>query len=139
MNRTVRDIMTSNVITVTADMLVTDVMRLFLRWHISGVPVVDESGDLIGIVTEHDIINFALSGDAPRTGVVEVMTSPVETCDPDTLLAEVVNDFASRGIRRVPVVQERKVVGMISRRDIIREMDRVYGSMMSKRDTETEG
>jgi len=55
------------------------VMKLLLRWHISGVPVVDNDGMLMGIVTEHDVMNFALSGDAASTRASEVMTKKVET------------------------------------------------------------
>ena len=64
--KTARDIMTSTVITAKEDMVVIDLMKLLLRWHISGVPVVDNDGMLLGIVTEHDVMNFAISGDAAR-------------------------------------------------------------------------
>jgi CBS domain-containing protein len=62
---------------------------------------------LIGIVTEHDVMNFAISGDAASTTASEVMTKKVETYTPDTLVVEIVNHFAARQIRRVPVVQLR--------------------------------
>ena len=64
LKRTAREIMTENVITVREDIVLTKVIKLLLRWHISGVPVVDEEGKLVGIITEHDVVNFMLSGDA---------------------------------------------------------------------------
>ena len=128
--------MTSTVITAKQDMLVTDVMKLLLRWHISGLPIVDDDGMLLGIVTEHDVMNFALSGDAASTRASEVMTKQVETYAPDTVVAEIVNHFAARRIRRVPVVKDGKVVGIISRRDIIREMDRIYSRLVAREETE---
>lgn len=136
MKRTAKDIMTSTVITAKEDMLVTDVMKLLLRWHISGVPVVDNDGMLLGIVTEHDVMNFAISGDAASTRASEVMTKKVETYTPDALVAEIVNQFAARQIRRVPVVEDGKVVGIISRRDIVREMDRIYSRLVAREETE---
>ena len=136
LKRTARDIMTSTVVTAKEDMLVTNVMKLLLRWHISGLPVVDDDGMLLGIITEHDVMNFALSGDAASTRASEVMTKQVETYSPDTLVAEIINRFAARRIRRVPVVEYGKVVGIISRRDIVREMDRIYSRLVAREETD---
>lgn len=126
LKRTAKDIMTQTVITAKEDMILTDVIKLLLRWHISGIPVVDDDNNLLGIITEHDVVNFTLSGNAADTKAREVMTKQVETCTPDTLFAEIVNNFASKQIRRIPVAENGKVVGIVSRRDIIREMDRIY-------------
>jgi len=134
--RMARHIMTDTVITAKEDMVVTDVIKLLLRWHISGLPVVDDEGMLLGIITEHDVMNFALSGDAADTKAREVMIKQVETYSPDTPVAEIINYFAARRIRRAPVVEEGKVVGIISRRDIIREMDRIYSRLVVKEQTE---
>ncbi len=125
LKRKARDIMTRTVITAKPDTLVTDVMSLFLRWHISGLPIVDGDGKLLGIVTEADVVNFAISGDTASTTAGEIMTKQVETYTQDTLVVEIVNRFAAKRIRRVPVVEEGKVVGILSWRDIIREMNRL--------------
>lgn len=138
LKRTARDIMTDTVIMAKDDMLVTDVIRLLLRWHISGLPVVDDKGMLVGIITEHDLMNFAISGDAADTRVSKVMTTKVETYSPDTLVAEVINHFAASRIRRTPVVENGKVVGIISRRDILRELNRIYSRLVAKEDQDTE-
>ena len=66
------------------------------------------------------------------------MTTKVETYSPDTLVVEVLNYFAARRIRRIPIVEDGKVVGIISRRDILRELNRIYSRLMAKEDTETE-
>lgn len=130
MKRRARDIMTTEVVAVAPDMRLNDVVKLMLRRRISGLPVVDENGCLLGIITEHDLVNCLMSGNAPRTIVADVMEKRVETYSPDMPVVEIVNDFAARHIRRVPVVVGGKVVGIISRRDIIREMDRIYDQMM---------
>ncbi len=139
LKRTAKDIMTDRVITAKGNMLITDVIKLLLRWHISGMPIVNDHGKLLGIVTEHDVINFALSGHAARSTAAEVMTTQVETHSSDTLVAEVINYFAANRIRRVPVVDEAgKVIGIISRRDIIREMDRIYSQLVQEEEGEWE-
>ena len=86
----------------------------------------DGDGKLIGIITEHDVINFMVSGRAATTPAGEIMTKDVETYPPDMPVAKIINHFASRRIRRIPVVEDGRVIGIISRRDIIREMDRLY-------------
>jgi len=126
LKRTAKDIMTQTVITAKEDMILTNVIKLLLRWHISGIPIVDDDNNILGIITEHDVVNFTLSGNAADTKAGEVMTKQVETCAPDTLFVQIVNDFASKQIRRIPVVENGKVVGIISRRDIIRDLDRIY-------------
>lgn len=128
--RTARDIMKSPVITVKEDMLVTDVMKLLARSHISGMPVVDDDEKLIGMVTGRLIMNFAISGNAVRTRVAEVMSKQLEIYGPtyslDTPVEELVNHFAASRINRVLIVEDGRVVGIISRLDIICELDRIY-------------
>ena len=136
--RTARDIMTENVITVKPDVLVTDMIKLFIQWHISGLPVVDSEANLLGIVTEYDIMNFVMSGDATNTTASEVMTKDVQTCPPDTLVSSIINSFALHRIRRVPIVEGRKVVGIVSRRDIVKEMDRIYSELINQKDSQDE-
>lgn len=120
------DIMTTTVITATKDMRLTDVIKLLLRWHISGLPVVDEGGNLIGIISEHDIMNFAFSGEAGDTRVEQAMSRDVISFPPDAPVETLLRCCSQRRIRRVPIVKDKKVVGIVSRRDILREMDRLY-------------
>ncbi|MDI6773965.1 MAG: CBS domain-containing protein [Verrucomicrobiota bacterium] len=124
--RTARDIMTTAVITADPDMLLTDVIKLLLRWRISGVPVVDATGRLVGVITEHDVMNFAFSGNARDTRVSEAMTKDVTVFPPDTPVEALANWCASKRIRRAPIVEDGRVVGIVSRHDILREMNRVY-------------
>jgi len=120
------DVMTSQLITVTPDMLLTDVMKLLLRWHISGAPVVDENGKLLGIISEIDLVNLAFSGNAADTTVDEAMTKNVTSFPPEAEMADLVHCFSSERLRRVPIVKDDKVVGIVSRRDILREMLQRY-------------
>jgi CBS domain-containing protein len=125
-SRRASDIMTSPVITAKKDMKVTDVINLLLRWNISSVPVVDEQGNLMGMVTEYDVLDFALDGHAAEATAGEAMSTTVVSFPPESNLEELINCSVSKRIHRMPIVKDGKVVGMVSRRDILREMQRTY-------------
>ncbi len=125
-NKTVSDIMTYPVVIVSADKSLIEVIRLLLRFHISGMPVVDNEDRIIGVVSELDILNFAMSGSAAATVVSEVMSRDISTFPPDTGIEMALNTFAEKRIRRVPVVRDGKVIGIVSRRDILREILEMY-------------
>lgn len=120
------DIMTTNVITANKDMLLTEVMELLLRWHISGLPVVDDNGRMVGIISEIDLVNLAFDGNAADTRVEEVMSKDVVSFGPEASLSELVKCFSKQRLRRVPIVEGDKVLGIVSRRDILRDMLRRY-------------
>ena len=120
------DIMTTNVVTVRKDMVLTDVIALLLRWHISALPVVDDDHNMIGIVSEIDLVNVTLDGNARNTTVEEVMATDLISFGPEAELADMVQSFSKHHLRRVPIVDGGKVVGIVSRRDILREMLRWY-------------
>lgn len=120
------DIMTTNVITAKKDMVLTDVIALLLRWHISALPIVDDEDKMVGIMSEIDLVNLTFDGNARDTIVEEVMVTDIVSFSPNTQLAELVQAFSKRHLRRVPIIDKGKVVGIVSRRDILREMLRRY-------------
>ncbi|MEJ2703279.1 MAG: CBS domain-containing protein [Sedimentisphaerales bacterium] len=120
------DIMTKDVVTAKKDMVLTDVIELLLRKQISAMPVVDDDKHMIGLVSEIDLVNLTLSGNARDTTVEEVMTKKVISFGPEAELAEMVQSFSKNHLRRVPIVERGKVIGIVSRRDILREMLKRY-------------
>jgi CBS domain-containing protein len=120
------EIMTHPVITVRPDELLIDAIRALLRHHVSGLPVVADSGQMVGIITERDIMNFAFSGNAGDTRVEEAMTKEVVSMPPEAEMAALVDCLTNQRFRRVPIVEGGKVVGIVSRRDILREMLFMY-------------
>lgn len=112
----VRDVMTTKVVTVKEDQTRQQAARLLAEYHISGVPVVNEQKILIGVVTEYDII--AKSG---RT-VGDIMTRGVISITPDTELAEAARILSLERIRRLPVLEQGQLVGVISRADLVKEV-----------------
>jgi CBS domain-containing protein len=111
------DIMTRRVYTITPQASVQEVAQLLNQERISGVPVIDDTGgQLIGIVTEADIIKNIGSDDL-RVG--DIMSRQLTTVNEDTPVSEIATLLSERQIKRVPVVQNGRVIGIVSRADIV--------------------
>lgn len=134
----VRDIMTSPVITVRARTTVQDAAALLASRGFSALPVVDDDGQLIGIVTEADLVRDRFPRDArslihngPSTGVAavaetvgEVMTSTVVSMGSGTDVASLTAALLKAGQRAVPIVDDSRLVGIVTRRDLVRVVGR---------------
>jgi len=140
-----RDIMTTKVLTIRDEDLARHAVEIMADNNVSGLPVVDGRGKLVGIVTERDLLlldqekppltKTALYGiwitplhlieqDAEWRGlqVEDVMTRKVITFGPDDQVIDIARVMHDKGVNRVPIVQEEEIVGIISRRDIVRAM-----------------
>lgn len=108
------EIMTTSVLTLTSDVPIEKAARMLFENSISGVPVVDGDGLLVGVVTEYDII--------ARQGsfVSDIMTTDVVSVGEDTDPESIARMLTEQRIRRLPVVREGKVIGIISRSDLVR-------------------
>ena len=113
-------IMTKSLITISPDMSARDAIRTLLKNKISGVPVVDSDGQLVGIISEFKLLNVVLDEMTTHQPVSELMTTDVITVDEETPLCDVAQAFISLKIRRLPVLKNGKLVGQISRRDVLR-------------------
>ncbi len=121
----VKDYMATTVQTVSHDTDIMRAIRTLIDRDISGMPVVDEFGGLVGILTERDCIKVALSAgyhDESAGLVEDFMSRSVETVLPDDSLMDVAAYFARSPHRRCPVVIEGRLVGMICRRDVLRAL-----------------
>jgi CBS domain-containing protein len=137
------DIMTRDIITVARDAPVAAAIRLMLDNHISGLPVLDDKGYVVGILTEGDLLHRGetgterhrprwlellmgpgrMAGEYVKTHgrrVAEIMTRDLATVTEDTPLDEVVQLMERRRIKRVPVLQGASLVGIVSRADLLR-------------------
>jgi CBS domain-containing protein len=114
--RRAADIMTEDVVTASADMLVEDVAKLLAFHNISGMPVEDWDGTIIGVVSEVDVIDKV--GDT----IGDVMTPHVISVTEATPIEEIAGLMADRKIRRVPVLTDGSLVGIVTRADIVRAL-----------------
>lgn len=137
------DIMTKDVVTATTDTPVRDIARLMTEKHISGIPVVDPNGRLVGIVSHSDLLHRPETGTEPRRRrLVEIFADPdklardytkthgmkagdvmsrnVVWVDVNSDLRDAADVLDKRNVKRVPVMQEGRVVGILSRGDVVR-------------------
>ena len=137
-----RDVMVSPVITVKPYSSVREVAKLFLERQISAVPVVDDQGKLIGMVSEGDLMHRSeagterkrswwlrlMAGDdslaadyikAHARKVADVMTRNVITATPDTSLGEIATLLETNSIKRVPIMKDDQLVGIVSRANLV--------------------
>jgi len=115
-------IMKTDVITVTRDEDIREAIRIMLLNNVTGLPVVDDDGTVAGIITEKDVLTLLYSSpDKPAT-VEQFMTTNVVCFEQDASLSEVVDCLMMNRFRRVPILDKGRLVGIISRRDIIRHV-----------------
>lgn len=144
-----KDIMVRTVVTIKEDSSINELSELLLKKKISGVPVVNKDDELVGIVTETDIVYQNTDLHFPTylklldgiiyleslnkfkrslekhlgTKVKDIMTSPAVTVGEDEEIAEIANLMVRKNVNRVPVVDgDGNLVGIITRADIIRSM-----------------
>ncbi len=142
------DIMTSIVITVTPDTSIQKLVAIFSEHNISGVPVVDDSGGLIGIVTESDLIDQTKKLHIPTvvtildsffylerpskmekemkkmsgTKVLDIYSPQPITVKPESTIEEIATIMAEKNVHTLPVVREGKLIGVIGKKDIIKTL-----------------
>jgi CBS domain-containing protein len=153
------DVMVRDVVTVHPDTDVADAVKLLSEHDVSALPVVDEPGNLIGILSEVDLIRRVEIGTERRrpwwqevvTGastlaeefakshgkkVREIMTSGAVSVSEDTPLSEIATLFERKRIKRVPVVKDGKLVGIVSRSNLIQALASVVGRMDQRDETD---
>lgn len=115
-----KDIMSTDVVCVRPDTPVTRVVELLIENDITGLPVVEPSGQLVGIVTEKDLIGVLCGQDAPGGTARDYMTDDVISFDEDDDIIAICECLIHNHLRRVPILADGKLVGIISRRDLIK-------------------
>jgi CBS domain-containing protein len=121
---TVSDIMTSQLVIFTPEQSIHEVMRAFIKHRISGGPVVDESGKLVGVISEADCmkeISDSRYFNLPilDKSVAHFMTKEVDTIDANTSVFDAASLFSKSSRRRYPVMENNRLVGQVSRKDIV--------------------
>ncbi|MCH7726362.1 MAG: CBS domain-containing protein [Planctomycetes bacterium] len=113
-------IMTKDFIAVGPDTSIDEAVSLLLDHKISGLPVIDDEGQLVGVISEVDIIDLVYSADIDTSTVRDNMTLDTRSLEEDASLDDAADLFCTHNIRRIPIVRDGRLVGIVSRRDLIR-------------------
>lgn len=134
---TASDIMARSETTLPPGMDIYDALRRLLGSRLTGAPVVDDDGALLGMLTERDCLKVVVAGALdgwPGGKVSDYMSSPARSISPDATLYDIVHLFLTRPYRKLPVVDEGgRVIGQVSRRDALvafesaRDNPRLFG------------
>ena len=119
----VKGYMATKLVTFAPDLNVVEAMNQILNSGITAAPVVDESGSLVGILSEVDLMPVVIQDsyyDEPLGIVSDYMKTPVDTVDPNLDIYTLAERFIHEHRRRYPVVDAGKLVGQVSRRDVLR-------------------
>lgn len=120
----VSDYMATNLVTFKPDQSIYEVMDLLLEHKISGGPVINDKCELVGIISEGDCLKDIVKGKYHNQPILsgtvqDYMAENVVHITPDTSIFEAAHMFLTLKIRRFPIVQDGKLIGQISQRDII--------------------
>ena len=118
----VGELMTSPFFYVKEDSPIDACIELFLRHHISGLPVLDDKSRPIGVISEYDLLALLYEPDRAAEDASTVMTHDVVTIDEDASLVDATDLFLSSRMRRLPVVSKGRMVGILSRRELVRHI-----------------
>lgn len=122
-SKTARDIMTKRVITIAPDQDLFEVIGLFIKNKISGAPVVDRNGKYLGVFSEKSSISLLMDAaerGTPTHRIECFVDADAATVTPETGLWSIAQILMSTQYRRLPVLENGRVIGLISRRDILR-------------------
>lgn len=124
----VSDYMAASLVTFKPDMEMRLAISQLVEKRISGAPVVDDHGNLVGVLSEQDCMKVALSAgyyDDYAGQVKDYMSSKVTTIDADTSILQLAQLFIDSPFRRYPVMQNNRLVGQVSRRDVLRALEAI--------------
>jgi CBS domain-containing protein len=124
----VKDYMTGKLVTFYPETDVLDAIQVLVERGIAGAPVIDDQGNLVGMLSEIDCMKIALqAGYHGQWGgpVSEYMTTGAETVDANMSIIDLAQHFLDTSFRRFPVMKDHRLVGQISRRDVLRALSRL--------------
>jgi CBS domain-containing protein len=115
----VRDIMNRRVVGIRPDATLAEAVAVLTQQHIGGAPVVTAEGAVVGMISELAMIDVVFDSEAKDALVTDYMTPEVHTIHPDDPLSRPAQLFALYSFRRLPVVEDGKLVGIVTRRDLM--------------------
>jgi len=136
---TARDLMTTSLLLFRPEQTLLEAIELLIKRRVSGAPVVDEEGRIIGTLSELDCLRmlasdeFYLQQQEEGARVRQFMTTGGRTIPPDPGIYAISHYFLTNPIRRLPVVEREKLIGQVSRRDVLRGMEEMSQKRLNRR------
>ena len=124
----VKDYMSGKIVSFTPETDVLDAIHQLVHNRIAGAPVVDSHGTLVGMLSEFDCLNVVLKAGyhgEPGGPVSDLMTKDVKTVDAEMSIIDLAERFMESGFRRYPVMKDNMLVGQISRKDVLRALEKL--------------
>jgi CBS domain-containing protein len=118
-NEPVKTLMVRDVVSILTTAKLEEAINLMIEHKVGGLPVIDEDGKIWAIITERDVINL-FTGRISGVKVAEVMSKKVQVTTPKTTIFEATKAMTTQGFRRLPIVSDNKLVGIITVMDILR-------------------
>jgi len=129
MSATIADYMSTELVSFSPEDDIIEAMRRLLHWQLSGAPVIDEAGQMVGILSQKDclaiVYNAAYHQDWGGQ-VNQYMSRKVEHIDAHCSVVDAAEKFLHSSFRRFPVLRDGELVGLISRHDILQALDELY-------------
>jgi len=116
---TAQDIMKQDLVTIRPEASIKEAIELLIRKAISGLPVVDEQGHLVGVITEFAMLAMVYDHEVRNQQVCQHMTREVITVNVDDPISRIADLCIVHRVRRLPVMRDGKLVGLIARRDVL--------------------
>ena len=126
---TARDLMTTNLLVFNPKLSLLEAIENLIKWRVSGAPVVDDEGRMVGMLSELDCLRmlasdeFYLQQQEEAALVEQFMTTGGRIIPPDLGIYAISHYFLTTQVRRLAVVEHEKLIGQVSRRDVLRGMD----------------
>ncbi|MCD6206261.1 MAG: CBS domain-containing protein [Candidatus Marinimicrobia bacterium] len=117
-----KDVMLKETITIGPNVSLRKAVKQLVENKVSSMPVVDDTGKLIGIISCENVLNVAFDGYINTTKVETVMTKNVVYFEPDTNLEEIALVISKKHFHRIPIVKDGKLVGTVTRRAIVKKI-----------------
>lgn len=129
MNASVADYMATDLVSFSPDEDIIQAMRVLLERHFSGAPVLDDSGSMVGVLSQRDCLAIVYKAAYHQDlggKVAQYMSREVEHVDADTSIVDAAQLFLHSNFRRFPVLRDGRLVGQISRHDVMHALDQIY-------------
>lgn len=115
----IRDIMSKVVVTIRPDATMMEAVKILTKHHLSGAPVATPHGELVGFISEPNLMDVLFDEQVRNEPVSRYMTREVHVVHPEDAISTAAAMFSMYGIRRLPVVDEGRVIGVLTRRDLL--------------------